>query len=144
MDTTTSSIFSEIYLKYVENTKIIDALLKNKLIEHFQHVDNLLILYNTDLTNIHDVLNSFNSVMPTMNFTIKEEVNNTINFLDITISTENNNVSFDIQQKPTATDTTITQDSCHPTEHKLADIRYLVNINETYVLKKTLNRKKMK
>jgi hypothetical protein len=70
-----------------------------------------------------------------MNFTTEEEVNNKINFLDITISKGNNNVSFDIYRKPTATDTIIPQDSCHPTEHKLAAIRYLINKNETYILK---------
>jgi hypothetical protein len=39
--------------------------------------------------------------------------------------------------KPTATDTTSInpQDSCHPTEKKLSAIRYLKNINETYILK---------
>jgi hypothetical protein len=71
--------------------------------------------------------------MPTMNFTTEEEVNNKINFLDITISKENN-VSFDIYRKSTATDTIIPQDSCHPTEHKIATIRYLKNRNDTYIL----------
>jgi hypothetical protein len=33
--------------------------------------------------------------------------------LDIKISKENNNPSFDIYRKPTTTDTIITNDSCH-------------------------------
>jgi hypothetical protein len=90
--------------------------------------------------------------MPAMNFTI-ERVNNKINLLDITVSKENNNVSFDIfdiyiyiyiyihtyihtyiYRKPTANDTIIREVSCHPTEHKLAAIRYLTNRNETCIL----------
>lgn len=59
--------------------------------------------------------------MPTMNFT-NEEVNNKITILDITISKENNNVSFDIYRNPTLTDNIIPQDPCHPTEHKLPAI----------------------
>jgi hypothetical protein len=52
--------------------------------------------------------------MPTTKFTIEEEKENKINFLDITISKENDNLSFDIYRKPTATDTIIPNDSCHP------------------------------
>jgi len=69
--------------------------------------------------------------MPTMTFTIEEEKENRINFLDITISKENDNLSFDIHGKPTTTDTVIPNDSCHPHEHKLAAITYLANRMET-------------
>jgi hypothetical protein len=74
-----------------------------------------------------------------MNFT-NEEVNK-INILDITISKENNNVSFDIYRKPTTTINIISQDPCHPTEHKLPAIRYLVNRTEIYILKENNKRK---
>jgi hypothetical protein len=39
-----------------------------------------------------------------------------------------------IYHKSTTTDTIIPQHSCHPTEHKLAAIRYLKNRNESYIL----------
>jgi hypothetical protein len=69
--------------------------------------------------------------MPNMQFTIKEEQNNKINFLEITIKKENNTITFDMYRKPTATDTTIPQlMPCHRT--KLSAIRYLQNT--TYLL----------
>ena len=70
--------------------------------------------------------------MPTTKFTMEEEKNNKINFLDITISKEENNISFNIYRKPTAADTVIPGDSCHPQEYKL--IRYLANGMETYIV----------
>jgi hypothetical protein len=52
-----------------------------------------------------------------MNFTIEEEKENKINFLDITILKENNNFSFDVYRKPTTTDTIIPNVSCHLLVH---------------------------
>jgi hypothetical protein len=101
------------------------------VIGYFRFVDDILVVNDTDKTNIHHVLNSFNNVMPTMNFTSEEEVDNNINFLDITISKINNNISFDIYRKPTTTDSIIPYDSCHPLEPKLASFRYTKNRNET-------------
>ena len=46
-----------------------------------------------------------------MKFTIEEEKGSKINFLDITILKENDNLSFDIHRKPTATDTIIPSDT---------------------------------
>jgi len=72
--------------------------------------------------------------MLTMKFTTEGEKKYKINFLDITILKENDNLSFYIYRKPTTTDTIIPIDSCHPQEHKLAAIRYLANRMETYNL----------
>jgi len=41
---------------------------------------------------------------------------------------------MDIYRKPTSTDVIITNDSCHPTEHKVAAIRYLHNRMVSYQL----------
>jgi hypothetical protein len=98
---------------------------------YFRYVDNILILYNTDKTNILDVLNTFNNTMPTMYVTIEDEVENKINFLDIRISKENKNISFEIYRNTTTTNTTIPNGSCHYLEQKVAAIRYMKNRNET-------------
>jgi hypothetical protein len=96
-------------------------------------VDYILIVYNKDTTNIYDVFNVFNNIMPTMKFTIEEEKESKINFLHITISKENN-LSFDIYSKPTTTDAIIPNDSCHAHEHKLAAAKYLATKLKTYNL----------
>jgi hypothetical protein len=50
-----------------------------------------------------------------------------LNYLDITIENINNTFTFGIYRKPTATDLIIHSNSCHPTEHKHAAIRYTIN-----------------
>jgi len=50
------------------------------------YVDDILIIYNNKTTNIHEVLTIFNNLTPTIKFTVEEEIENKINFLNITIS----------------------------------------------------------
>ena len=67
-----------------------------------------------------------------MNFNTKEESDEAINFLDMNISKDDNKIMFNIYSKPTATDITIPNDSCHPSENKLVTITYLTNRLSTY------------
>jgi hypothetical protein len=55
--------------------------------------------------------------------------NNKLNYLDITIEIVDNAFRFNIYRKPTLI---IPNESCHPTEHKLAAIRYLCNRKDIY------------
>jgi hypothetical protein len=80
MGAPTSSVFSEMYLQSIENTAIYDILVKKKP----RYVDDILIIYNKPTTNINDVFNNFNNLMPTMKFTMEKEIDK-INFLYITI-----------------------------------------------------------
>jgi hypothetical protein len=69
-----------------------------------------------------------------MKFTLEEEKDKKLNFLDITISKEQNIFSVDIFRKPTTTDVIIPNDSYHPIERKLAAIRYFYKRMTTYIL----------
>jgi hypothetical protein len=75
----TSSLFSEIYLQLIENTKIANVLLNHHIIGYF-HCADILVRYKHSLNNIQDVLTCFNSTMPNMKFTLEEETDNKINF----------------------------------------------------------------
>ena len=55
------------------------------------------------------------------------EENNTINYLDISIHRNNNNIDLNIYRKPTSTDTTIHFSSNHPHEHKTAAFRHYIH-----------------
>jgi hypothetical protein len=48
--TPVSSIFSEIYLQYMENTKISEVLLKHHIQRYFHYVHDILIVYKEDKT----------------------------------------------------------------------------------------------
>jgi hypothetical protein len=79
-------------------------------------VDDILIICNTQ-TNISDVLDEFNTIYPKIKFTMEEESDNKINYLDITILKTHNKLSLGISRKPTATHLIISNDSCHSYEH---------------------------
>jgi hypothetical protein len=95
---------------------------------------SVIIIYNTETTNIQNTLDEFNQIHPKLKFTLELETNNKINFLDITINKQINKLTYNIYRKPTTTDTIIHNTSCHPTEHKIAAINYLKNRKETYQL----------
>ena len=137
MGAPTSAILSEIYLQFLENNVIYNILKTHKIIGYFKYVDDILVIYNNVESNIHEVLDDFNQIAPKLKFTIEEETERKLNFLDITIRREQHHITTSIYRKPTTTDTIIPSDSCHPIEQKMAAIRYLRNRMHSYNLNKT-------
>jgi hypothetical protein len=114
MGAPTSSILSDVYLQCMENTTIYDLLIKHQVEGYLRYVDDILVLYREDKTNIHEMLEDFNNMAPTMKCTLEKEQNNRINFLDITITKSQDGLSFEIYRKPTTTGIIVPNDSCHP------------------------------
>jgi pyridoxine 5'-phosphate synthase PdxJ len=54
------------------------------------------------------------------------EDNRHINFLDLQLIRHNERIEIDIYRKPTTTNTTISNTSCHPNEQKLAAYRFYI------------------
>jgi hypothetical protein len=90
----------------------------NHIIGYYRYVDDILIIYNMNNTNIDKTLADFNNVHPKLQFTSEKERNNHINFLDITIHRTDSAFEYNIYRKPTATGHIIHNSSCHPPEHK--------------------------
>jgi hypothetical protein len=72
---------------------------------------------------------------------MEKEFNNSVNFLDITIYKTDHNIPFNIYRKPTATDTIIPNDLCHPPEYKMPALSHLAIRLLTYPMNDT-NKKK--
>jgi hypothetical protein len=72
---------------------------------------------------------------------MEDEFKNKINFLDITISKDDSNIPFSTYRKPTATNTIIPNDLCHPREQELAAVRYLTKCLSKYAMNNTEKRK---
>jgi hypothetical protein len=66
------------------------------------------------------------STHPKLTFTSELEVDNKLNFLDITIHKQNNSLQTTIYGKPTTTDCIIPYNSNHPNKQKQAAIRYFI------------------
>jgi hypothetical protein len=99
---------------------------KNQIIDHYRYIDDILIIYNSKHTNIHNILKEFNTVHPNLKFTLETETHNKINYIDITINKQQDKLTSGIYRKPTTTDTII-NNSCHPNKHKISAINYLIN-----------------
>jgi hypothetical protein len=132
MGATSSALLSELYLQRIEHNQILNLLIKHKIISYHRYVDDILIVYNTQHTNINNTLNEFNNIHRKIQFSTEAESNNIINFLDISIVRTCNNLKFDIFINPTATDIMIHNMSFHPIEHQFAGINYLINRITTY------------
>ena len=132
MGAPTSSILAETYIQYMEHTQIYPILIKHQIIAYFRYVDDILIIYDQNKTNIDHTLNEFNRVQTNINFTMEKEEHQCISFLDIVIHRNNKNLEFAIYRKPTQTDIIIPNSSCHPHEHKRSGINYLLNRLYTY------------
>jgi len=69
MGAPTSSILSKVYLQYMENKTIYELLIKHKVEGYFRYVDDILVMYKDDKTNIRRVLEDFNNLVLSMKFT---------------------------------------------------------------------------
>jgi hypothetical protein len=134
MGTPTSSVLSEIYLQYLENSIIENLLINYRVTGYFRYVHDILIVYNEDITNIDSLLHQFNNITPKLKFTIEKETEYKLHFLDITITRGVEKFIIDSHRKPTYTDIIIPEGSCHPKEHKMATNRYLYNRMNKYHL----------
>jgi hypothetical protein len=121
MGAPTSSLLSEVFL---EHDRIYKILIELNIKAYFRYVDDILIVYDSLET---DMLSLFNKLHPNLTFTMELEDDMRTNFLDLTIHRLTDSVYASIYRKPTATDSLIYFDSCHPIEHKLAGINHLVN-----------------
>ena len=93
--------------------------------DYFRYVNDILIGYKENHTNIKEIIGLLNSISAGLNFTLELEHGNKINCIDLTIMREENKLTFDIFRKPATTDVIIPSDSCHPIEHKLAAMRFV-------------------
>jgi hypothetical protein len=78
-----------------DNTQIYPILIKQQIVAYSRYVDDILIIYD-EKTNITQTLKEFNKLQPTINFTSEKEQQESINFLDISIYREHNNLQFTI------------------------------------------------
>lgn len=54
MGAPTSAILAETYIQYIEHTQIYPILKKKQIIAYYRYVNNILIIYDQNKTNIDD------------------------------------------------------------------------------------------
>ena len=96
------------------------------IIYYRKYVDDLLIIYDQSRIKVDKILNFIN-IDDHLEFKVSEEVNNTLQYLDLSIRRNNNNIVLDIYRKPTYMDIMIHYTSNHPYDHKLATFIFYIN-----------------
>lgn len=141
-----SGLIADIYLNYFENKFILSKHnpLHKQITFYARYVDDTFLVFNGTNRQI-DILNKYiNNINKNIQFTIENEKDNSINFLDLNIKKQNNKLQYSIYRKPTTTDITIHNDSHHPTAQKQAAYIALINrlLNVPMTIKKLSRRSK--
>jgi len=134
MGAPSSGLIAEFFLQHIEHQHTARLSQKHKIINYFRYVDDILIIFHPNHSEIQSILADFNTLHPNLQFTAEMEENKTINQLDITIHRTPSNWKVAIYRKPTFTDTIIPYTSNHPPQHKHAAIKFLHNRLQTYDL----------
>jgi hypothetical protein len=134
MGAPSSGLIAEFFLQHLEHKHLKWLTEKHKLINYHRYVDDILLIFDGEHTNIQLIVEDFNSLHPNMQFTAESGIENTLSYLDISLHKSPTNISTSIYRKPTTTDTIIPFNSNHPAQHKYAAIRYLYNRLNSYNL----------
>ena len=59
-----SAALSEIYIQRLEHTKITDIIIQEYIIRYFRYVDDILVVYDQSVTDIHKVHKALNNLAP--------------------------------------------------------------------------------
>ena len=97
-------------------------------------MDNILIIFDSNHSNIQEILDDFNSLHSKLQFTAETKKDHTLNFLDISIHRTPTNTKTTIFRKATFTDTIIPFTYNHPAHHKYAAVKFLYNRLDNYNL----------
>ena len=104
---------------------------------YFRYVDDTFLLFKSR-DQVENFLNYMNSKHPNIKFTCEYENQNTLSFLDIRITKENNSFVTSIFRKPTNTGLTMKYDSFLPSRYKENLISILIyrafKISKSYVI----------
>lgn len=117
-----SGLLADIYLNYYENTYVLSDhnKFKDNIIFYTRYVDDTFLIFNGTLRQIYNLKTYMNSINNYIQFTLETEVNNRLNFLDLTIYKKDHKFNFSIYRKPTTSDVTLHADSHHPIPQKMA------------------------
>jgi len=121
-----SCTMAEVFLQHLEETTI-KHLMDTKILSFYtRYVDDIFLIYDSICSNPDNILQNFDTVHTTIQFSPTLESNNIVNFLDLSINRNPTHLSIGIYRKPTTTDTTINFLSNQLLEHRMPAYRFLI------------------
>ncbi|XP_036320425.1 uncharacterized protein LOC118734935 [Rhagoletis pomonella] len=136
MGNPTSAILMEVFMQNLEERYV--EYLTSQLGATFyaRYVDDIICLITKK--NEGQILEYLNKQHSNIKFTMEQEMQGKLNYLDLTIkiNKSTNSLQYEIFRKPTATDIIIHNTSNHPHQHKKAAFRQMINRIERIPLTK--------
>ncbi len=115
MGSSISAIMSEIYLQDFKEKIITGITHTHNVLLWKRYVDDILVIYKPNIKNEHlIILNKLHTYNKNLKFTYEIDINRTINYLDIRIQLNKDNITTDIHRKPSYNNITIHKDSKSP------------------------------
>lgn len=115
-----SPLLAEVFMAQYEEV-ILSWVLASKHVNFwYRYVGDVIICFDGTTRQFDRFLNYINSVNPRIQFTFEMEMDNRLDYLDLTIIRSADRIEFDVFRKPSATDITLAHDSLHPPGHKAA------------------------
>lgn len=136
-----SPLMAELFMNDFENKNIVN---NNNILYYYRYVDDIIICWTGTDRQLGIFISNLNKIHPKIKFKAEFEEQNSLTFLDLSITRVNNKHQFEIYRKPTYTDTTIPSVSCHPWQHKLAAFHSFINRLMTIPLNKANYQKELK
>ena len=121
-----SPLLAEIFMNFLEN-KISQHSNFKYFLYWYRYVDDVIACFSGTDRQLNSFLEFINKLHPNIKFTIELESQNSINFLDLTVTREKDKHVFSVFRKPSHTDTVIHNSSCHPIQHKLAAFNSMIH-----------------
>ena len=126
MGSPVSVVVAEIVIQHMER-KIFDS--NYDFLFWYHYVDDILTCIPKN--EIKQILLFINSINRNIQFTLEQEENNIINFLDLKIiKSSSGHLHFTVHRKPTHTDKYLSYDSSHPLQHKESVVKSLLSRKE--------------
>jgi len=134
MGAPSSGPIAEFFLQHTDNRHLERISHKHRIIDYFRYVDDILLIFDPNHSDIYSILTDFNALHPNIHFTAEIERDDTINYLEISIHKTPHELKASIYRKPTFTYSIVPYTSNHPTQHKYAAVRFLYNRLNSYGL----------
>jgi hypothetical protein len=104
MGAPSSNIIAEIFLQHTKYAHMAHLTHKHNIINYFHYVDDILLIFNPNRSDVQAILKDLNALHPNLQFMVEVERGNTLNYLDISIHKTPNSLKTSIHRKPTFTD----------------------------------------
>jgi hypothetical protein len=137
-----SGTIAEVFLQHYEQLYVKHLPEKRAITFYTRYMDDILIIFDSSKTTTNEIQEQTKNIHKSLELKLNRESNNSIEYLDLLVTRQTDQLEIDIYRKPTTTDLTIHVTSNQPPEHKQATYRYYLHKLNTLPL--TIDQKKKK